>query len=98
MRKSKYFILGILGSLISFYYGLLVKGLEGSDGLLLVSAGLLILAGLAILWAFPRTRDFSAALFLAAAASNLVLINSIFAAILPAVLGILLIAERNRNV
>ena len=98
MKKSKYYILGLLGSLLSFYYGLLVLGLESQYGVLLVSAGLFMLAGLVVLWAFPRSRDLCAAIFLISAASNLVVVNSIFASILPAVLGIFLIAERNKHV
>lgn len=98
MKRSKYYILGLLGSLLSFYYGLLVLGLESQYGVLLVSAGLFMLAGLVILWGFPRSRDLCAAIFLIAAASNLVVVNSIFSSILPALLGILLIAERNKHV
>lgn len=98
MKYSKYFILGIIGSLLTLYYSVLVLGIVNQAGLLMLASGMISLLGLITMIGFKRAKNFAAALFLISAISNLVINNSIFTAILPGVLGFILIIDRKNHV
>ncbi|MDD2370547.1 MAG: hypothetical protein PHQ32_00900 [Firmicutes bacterium] len=98
MKFSKYYILGIIGTLLTLYYSILVIGLFNQNGLLMFTAGIASLLALLILIGFRRAKNLSAALFLLVSISNLVINNSILTAVIPAILGISLIIDRNANV
>lgn len=94
MKFSKYYILGIIGSLLTLYYAILVLGIVNQKGLLMLTSGMISLLGLITMIGFKRAKNLAAALFLISAISNLVINNSIFTAILPGVLGFILIIDR----
>lgn len=94
MKFSKYYILGIIGSLLTLYYAILVLGIVNQKGLLMLTSGMISLLGLVTMIGFRRAKNLAAALFLISAISNLVINNSIFTAILPGVLGFILIIDR----
>lgn len=98
MKHNKYYILGIIGTLLTLYYSVLVLGIDNQGGLLMLTAGLISLLGLITLLGFKRAYNLAAALFLISAISNLVINNSIFTAILPLILGFILIIDRKSNV
>ncbi|KAF0091589.1 MAG: hypothetical protein FD141_1378 [Fusobacteria bacterium] len=94
MKHSKYYILGIIGSLLTLYYAVLILNIFDQEGLLMLTSGLISLLGLITMIGFKRAKNLAAALFLISAISNLVINNSIFTAILPGVLGFILIIDR----
>ncbi len=98
MRYSKYYILGIIGTLLTLYYSILVLGLLNQKGLLMFTAGITSFLALLILIGFKRAKNLSAALFLVVCISNLLINNNILTAVLPGVLGISLIVDRKTNV
>ena len=98
MKNSKYYIIGIIGTLLTFYHAILILGLENQKGIIMMSSGLFSLLGLLTLFGFKRARSLAIAFFLLSAISNLVINNSILTAILPALLGIILFMDRKQNV
>lgn len=94
MKHSKYYILGIIGSLLTIYYAVLILNIFDQEGLLMLTSGLISLLGLITMIGFKRAKNLAAALFLISAISNLVINNSILTAILPGVLGFILIIDR----
>ncbi len=94
MKYNKYYILGIIGSLLTLYYAVLILGIVNQDGLLMLTSGMISFLGLITMISFKRAKNLAAALFLISAISNLVINNSIFTAILPGVLGFILIIDR----
>ncbi len=98
IRNNRYYILGILGTLLTLYHSVLVLGLETQGGLLMFTAGITSFLALFILIGFKRAKNLAAALFLLVSISNLVINNNILTAILPGILGISLIIDREKNV
>ena len=98
MKFSKYYILGIIGSLLTLYYAILVLGIANQKGLLMFTSGMMSMLGLVTIIGFRRAKNLAAALFLISAISNLVINNSIFTAMLPGVLGFILILDRKHYV
>lgn len=98
MKYSKYYILGIIGTLLTLYYSVLVLGIVNQGGLLMLTSGIISLLGLITLIGFKRANNLAAALFLISAISNLVINNSILTAMLPGILGFIIIIDRKSNV
>lgn len=98
MRKSSYLILGVLGGVIILYEGLFVMDPLTHRGLLMLFGGLVSLGALLLLWGFPKAIRLSGILFILVGVLNFILLNSIFTAILPSVLGILLVIRRGQGV
>jgi len=99
MKKySNYYILGIIGTLLTLYYSVLVLGLDNQKGLLMLSAGIISLLALLILIGFKKAKNLAAALFLIVSISNLVINNNILTAVIPGIVGIGLIIDRKTNV
>lgn len=98
MKFNKYYIIGIIGTLLTLYYSILILGLFNQKGLLMFTAGITSLLALLILIGFKRAKNLAAALFLLVSISNLVINNNILTAVLPAILGISLIINRRTNV
>lgn len=99
MKKySNYYILGIIGTLLTLYYSVLVLGLDNQKGLLMLSAGIISLLALLILIGFKKAKNLAAALFLIVSISNLVINNNILTAVIPGIVGISLIIDRTTNV
>lgn len=98
MKKSRYYIMGIIGTLLAFYYAILVTGIDTQEGLLMLTSGCFSLLGLITMSGFKKAKRLSAALFLISAISNLVINNSITTALLPGILGFMLIVDGKKNV
>lgn len=98
MHFSKYYILGIIGSLLTIYYAVLVLGIVNQKGLLMLTSGIISLLGVITMIGFKRAKNLAAAFFLISAISNLVINNSIFTAVLPGLLGFILIIDRKHHV